>query len=566
MRTHTTNNTASGKPLYQFKQPSITNHPVIIILKKQLSYTIVAGVVVTALVPITISLNSLNSISEQIISQSLRVQAAPGSKTTTKIKEFTWLTNETTALGDHTLTIAATDKEGNITTKDIIITVVEENITISDVVITPNEQDADIVWQTKKKNTAPHVDYDVSSTFRKSTDGGVTTKGKSHSIKLAKLLPCTTYAIRIKATGTKTEKQDSIRTFTTKGCVGDAAVEGIAREDVTTTQGGTATLTDKIAVAVPAGFAAANANFQVKQLARDTALNTIGTPEELSPVTGLYDLAAYTDAATRLSDFNQPISVTVKYTPAENTDLSTLALYRHNGTDWSTLDDCAIDEDNQNITCTTTSFSQVAGFAGGDQSSEPAPEPSPTPAPAGSDDGGGGDGGDGGDGGGGGGEEEAQPAPTPKKTVKSKGQATPVPLYKLNSIIRRILGNQFVTPDIHSYYVYRLQLRSNERGYIKSTTHLANIMKYWQAVRPTKPRGEKTASTSTKQTTVSVSSLNSVIRRILGPSFVTPDIHSYYLKRLNTSKTSRAYISSLQKLESVMNYWKFVRPLRPRGD
>ena len=533
-----------------------------IILKKQLSYTVITGAVIIALIPITVS---LNSISKQTISQSLRTQAV-GDKATTKTKEFTWTPDETTPLGDHTLTITAIDKEGNTTTKDITITVVEENITISNVSITPNEQDAVIAWQTGDKDTAPHVHYDVSSTFRKTADGGRTTKGKNHSIKLDKLLPCTTYAIRIKATGTKVEKQDSIRTFTTKGCVGGSDVQGIAREDVTTTQGGTATLTDKIAIAVPAGFAAANANFQVKQLARDTALSTIGTPEGLSPITGLYNLSAYTDAETRLSDFNSPISVTVKYTPADNTDLATLALYRHDGTIWSAMNDCSINEDNQNITCTTTSFSQVAGFAGGDQSNEPSPEPSPTPTPAAGNDSGGGDsGGGGGDEGGGG--EEAQPAPIKAKpTVKPKGRATPVPLYKLNSIIRRILGNQFVTPDIHSYYVYRLGLRSNQRGYIKSTKHLENIMKYWQAVRPTRPRGEKTTSTAAKPAAVSASSLNSVIRRILGNSFVVPDIHSYYLKRLNAPKTSRVYISSLQKLESVMNYWKFVRPLRPRGD
>ncbi len=530
------------------------------IIKKQLPYLIIAGITAILLIPITISLNSLNSISEQI---NLRAQAAPGNKVTTKIKEFTWTPNEETGLGSQTLTITATDEEGNTTTKDIIITVVEENIIISDVVITPAEQEATIVWQTIDKDTTPHVDYDVSSTFRKSTDGDKAAKTKKHSITLANLLECTIYDVRIKATGIKAEKQDSIRTFSTRGCVGNASVEGLAREDIASAQGGTITLADKIAIAVPADFTAADANFQIKQLTRSAVLDITGTPEDLSPITGLYNLSAYSNAETRLSEFDQPISVTVKYTPSDNTDLETFALYRHDGTDWSVMEDCNIDQDNQNITCTTTSFSQVAGFAVSDETGEPEPEPSPNPSPSPvessaesldsepdtvtSD------------------EEEPQPTPA-KKTVKSKGKPSPVALYTLNSVIRRILGKQFVTPDIHSYYMNRLKLRSNERGYVKSTTHLENIMKYWKTVNPKRPIGKKATSTTVNQPALSESILNSVIRRILGDRFIIPDIHSYYLKRLNAPKNSREYISSLQKLENVMQYWKFVRPARPRGD
>lgn len=65
---------------------------------------------------------------------------------------------------------------------------------------------------------------------------------------------------------------------------------------------------------------------------------------------------------------------------------------------------------------------------------------------------------------------------------------------------------------------------------------------------------------------VPLSSLNSVIREELGAQYVTPDIWQYYAQRLTAPAGSREAIQGRNQLADVMQYWKTVRPTRPRGD
>lgn len=513
----------------------------------------------------TITLAVQGELSEYLFAQ-LSSTAAP----TTTAKQFAWTPGAGTTLGNQTLTVTATDAEGNITTESIPITILAEQLAFTlPPTVNVTDTQVTITWNTTADATG-HVDFDISpNTFRETVDDTAGTRRSSHSVTLTHLTACTTYSIRAVAAGLTVQATDATRTLTTTGCPGNAAVAGITRGDMVAQRGGTVSLTNKIDVVAPAAFASSDVTWQIHQLDRAAALTALGTPTGLSPVTGLYQVSVFQNTTTPVTTFNQPVSLTVAYTPTADTDVSTLALYRHNGSAWSRLEGCTVASTQQKVTCTTTSFSAVAGFSSGSGSPEPSSEPSPTPQPqsgSGSSNGGGG----GGSGGGGGGGDDS--SSTPAQPTKPVGKPSPVPLSALNAIIKRVLGQPFITPDIRSYYIWRLQRGSNESGYIKNVSRLEATMKYWKTLNPTRPRGKipstaiaRSDASAVASGTVSVAQLNNVIRRILGPQFLTPDIRQYYVNRLTAPATHPQAIRGLDKLESVMRYWKAARPARPRG-
>lgn len=523
----------------------------------------------------------------QYISTSLVSQ--PSLSTSTK--HFTWTPGSGVSPGNYPLSVKATDSDGNVTTKTILVEVLPEEISFTGdaTVDTASANEANLNWQTDSEGI-PRVDYDVSpSQLRDTQESGDLTRRTTHSVALSNLLPCTTYSAQPVVAGLTIEVRGNTRTFTTPGCPGNTAAQSAIRGDITAASGGTVSLGSQATLAVPSAFAAQDATFEIHQLNRDTVLGTIGKPTgqdsaELSPVTGLYALSALQDANTTISSFDQPIQVTLAYTPAADTNVSTLALYRYDGSSWSAMDNCTVDQDNTTITCETNGFSSVAGFSTGSSSSDPTPVATPTPTPnatvtssdnssSGGDSGGGGGGGGGGSGGGDTSASDSSTVVVPVPAAPTN-RPSPVPVYLINSYIRRILGEQFVTPDIHTYYIWRVQQRSNEPGYINSGAKLESVMRYWKAIRPNRPRGEVVTSstpttsstTVTTSGTVDVSQLNEVIREELGDQFVVPDIWDYYAKRIAAPASDPAKITNRAKLESVMRYWKIVRPSRPRGD
>ena len=59
--------------------------------------------------------------------------------------------------------------------------------------------------------------------------------------------------------------------------------------------------------------------------------------------------------------------------------------------------------------------------------------------------------------------------------------------------------------------------------------------------------------------------LNQIIREELGTQFVTFEIWRYYAVRLVALPSARESIKSEDYLRNVMQYWKGVRPNKPRG-
>ncbi|MGH9857525.1 MAG: hypothetical protein ACRD4B_06745, partial [Acidobacteriota bacterium] len=251
-----------------------------------------------------------------------------------------------------------------------------------------------VTWDTVD-DTEPAVKFDVKQKFRKRLDKANAQRSRQHSLVLEDLLPCTTYVYRVIAKGVAQEVEGNLRLFTTTGCAGDAQVQGTARSDIQPS-GGSVDLPEKITVIVPDGALAQESHFQIHQLDREAAFNQLSTPDNLSAITGLYQLGALSDPNTAVETFSQPIEVKLSYTPSDNMDATTITMARHDGTAWQDMSDCLVDQGAQIITCTTTAFSAVAGFVAGASSAPPAPEPASEPQS----DGGGGDSGGGGDGGG----------------------------------------------------------------------------------------------------------------------------------------------------------------------
>lgn len=345
----------------------------------------------------------------------LRTQVAPELDNDIT-RTFSWSPTSKSDVGDHTLTVTATDKNGATVTKEIPITVEDQNLAISEVSTSPSDTSATITWQTADE-VLSILDFDVTSELRKRVKGSDDTKKQSHSLALNNLLSCTRYRFRISAIGVSETVTDEERFFTTTGCTGNAAINGVAEAEIPRA-GGEVEIAGKISIDVPNGAIAQRTSFQIKQLDRDTALSAIGNYNNLSPVTGLYELDAASDPTTQISSFSQPLNVTVNYTPPSEFNATTLVLARYDGSSWQQLTDCTVNESGQSISCPTSQFSAVAGFASGSSSGDEAPEPTPSnnpPSSGGDGDSGGGSGGGSGNGGGGG--DNSEPTPDkPKRT------------------------------------------------------------------------------------------------------------------------------------------------------
>lgn len=408
-------------------------------------------------------------------------------------KQLTWTPGNNVPVGDKTITFTANDGRGGIATENAVITVEGLDVGINDVVITPEDVGARIAWRTNALARRPRVNFDLNDELKESEEKADETETNDHEVVLTGLVPCTTYTLRIAALSSAQEIQGNLRVFTTTGCVGAAPVRGTGMGEVPSGQETTIALSDKVSVVMPAGAMAADGHMQIHQLDRDVAMAAIGSPQEgLLPVTGLYEMSAYADAKTAVTSFDQPLTVRVGYTPAADTDVSTVALWRHDGTNWSPLTDCVVDESAQTVSCTTTQFSAVAGFATGGGSGDEEPEPEPEPQPA---SGGGGDGGDSGGGGGddsgGGGEAEAS-LPSARGFVYQVEQGWSV-TGKYSGVqgnaVKIAAGSDLlshtITAPSEDYYFY-IKARHDRPGPVMAAVYVAprgGRLRAWKTVR-----------------------------------------------------------------------------------
>lgn len=231
------------------------------------------------------------------------------------------------------------------------------------------DTNATITWTTNELSSSqisygPTVSYG-SMTAQINTSPRVT----QHSVTLQNLVPCTLYHYRAMAVDATTNASSSAdMSFITTGCAGAAVVVSHIEGQVDTTSGGNLALTqgvESVSLQVPVGFSSTAANFQIKQLDKQTAFTATGTPAGLVSAGSVYDFKAMRNTTTAISTFDQPIQVTMSYTQDILTKLveNTLTIYRWDtGAGWQKLTNCSVNMQAKQVTCQTSHFSTFGLF------------------------------------------------------------------------------------------------------------------------------------------------------------------------------------------------------------
>ena len=209
------------------------------------------------------------------------------------------------------------------------------------------ETTTNLSWTTDE-TASSEVIYGLATTLNETTgEYDLSPRVMVHSANLSNLLSCTTYFFqtvsRDAAGNTLTTPIDS---FTTTGCVGGANIEAATELTIVpNATGDNGTLLElsnggaRIQVSVPAGYAAtagcpgAGAYFQLKNLEEPPVVAALGLPDNgFTGIVKSYELSAYCDPDTRVTTFDQPVTVTLEYTEGDifNLDESSLKIFRYN--------------------------------------------------------------------------------------------------------------------------------------------------------------------------------------------------------------------------------------------
>lgn len=242
---------------------------------------------------------------------------------------------------------------------------------ISDISVEESDTTAYITWTTDESGSS-QVTYGAGTEYGVQTaETDTSPRVTSHAVELTDLTSCTTYHFAVSSedallnTGTSEDQ-----TFTTAGCAGNAQVISEIDSTFDTTIGGQvehseggATLT----ATVPEGVSEVYPSvvIQIKALDKSTVLDTIDTPSGVFAVGDIvFDVKAIVDGATVLDVTDAPITLTVTYEDSDITllDESTLVLYHYHNNEWVPLDDCAVNTEENSVSCTTTSFSVLGLF------------------------------------------------------------------------------------------------------------------------------------------------------------------------------------------------------------
>lgn len=250
--------------------------------------------------------------------------------------------------------------------------------TLSAQTATPAATSAAIAWTTSE-SASTKVSYGLTSSYSTSTlETDTSPRVTSHEVTLSNLLSCTIYHYAVvsrDATGNSATSTDA--TFTTTGCTSDAAPTAATSTPITTTSGGSSTLTDSsktFTVTAPANATASSSSFviQVKSIPSTNVLTTIGRPASAPNEVGatVFDVKAIIDGTTILDSFDAEVTIDYEYTDLEvvGLDEASLWLYHYTGGQWVALNNCTVNTAANTISCTTPSFS-IFGLFGTNPSS-----------------------------------------------------------------------------------------------------------------------------------------------------------------------------------------------------
>ncbi len=294
--------------------------------------------------------------------------------------------NYTVVVGDNTLDLNVSSVSGTIadeatntltdfvpatnlsTNKNLVIDAIPP--VISSVGTSITNTTSTISWTTDKVGSS-YVEYGLTSSYGTTTSEiNTDTRVTSHQVLLSNLVKCTTYFYRARSKDVALNPGvGDAGSFSTAGCVGGASIEDITVESITNVSGGTASLSNAsttISLNIPPSVTDTDAVFQIKLLNKEEVIDASGSPDGalIQADTDLFDLKAYTAIDTKVSTFNEPIEITMSYDSADinGIDESTLKIYRYDEEDWFLTDDCTVDTNANEITCTTNDFSVFSVF------------------------------------------------------------------------------------------------------------------------------------------------------------------------------------------------------------
>lgn len=279
--------------------------------------------------------------------------------------------------GSDSFVVQASDGNGGIDTITVNVTITERNPpVISSVAAEASGTGAAIVTWTTNEAASTKVRYGlVASNMSATSESDTSPRVTSHSRTLTGLLSCTTYRYEVvsrdAALNTAT---GSVKTFTTGGCGGGAEVASSTGTSVIANASGSTgrlVLPDAVEIVVPTGYIASNptcpsgAQFQMKALSAEPVKNALGSPPGKDTIVNALDLSAYCPDSTRVTSFDEPLTLTFSYTDDDISGLneSSLAVYRwgSDSTDWEQLT-CSVNTGANTITCETTDFSSFGIF------------------------------------------------------------------------------------------------------------------------------------------------------------------------------------------------------------
>ncbi len=272
--------------------------------------------------------------------------------------------------GSHSIVAVARDTSNNYATSTAATVIIDNTAPIiSSISATASSGGATINWTTNE-SASSQVLYGLTSAYgSRSTETDTSPRVTSHGVTLTGLVSCATYHYTASSTDAVTNSSsDGDNTFTTRGCAGNANVHSQNSHSINHSSGGSASLVGAgatLSLSIPASFGSDDAEFQIKELDKTTALDAIGAPSASVTAAGqVFDLHALTTIDTAQSSFSASLAVTLNYTAGDisGLDESTLKIYRNDSGVWTQLSNCSVNTGAKTVTCDTDHFSTFAIF------------------------------------------------------------------------------------------------------------------------------------------------------------------------------------------------------------
>lgn len=272
--------------------------------------------------------------------------------------------------GSDSFVVQASDGAGGTDTITVNVTIRDKTAPIiSSIAINSTPT---VTWATDEAGSSK-IAYSITTSYASSTaETDTSPRVTSHSVSLLNLLSCTTYNYVVVSTDASTNVATSTNnTFTSTGCAADAVPSAVTSTAITTSAGGSASMTSSsagITVSVPANAVSSSASvvIQVKSVASSGVLDSLGRPERVPREVGttVFDVKAIINNTIVLDSFDAAVTITYTYSDSDIAGLneSSLVLYHYHSGAWSALSGCSIDAGANTITCTTQSFSIFALF------------------------------------------------------------------------------------------------------------------------------------------------------------------------------------------------------------